>query len=98
MQAVILAGGKGTRLRERLNGLPKPMVNADGKPLLERQIDLLRSQDYFEVVLLLGYNPRSVTDYFGDGRRFGVHIDYVIEQAPLGSAGAVLAAFDRLED
>jgi D,D-heptose 1,7-bisphosphate phosphatase len=98
MQAVILAGGRGDRLRDQLNGLPKPMANVGGKPLLERQIDLLRSQGFCEAVLLLGYNPHSITDYFGDGRRFGVRIDYVIEQAPLGSAGAVLAAVDRLED
>jgi histidinol-phosphate phosphatase family protein len=98
MQAVILAGGKGTRLRERLGELPKPMVDVCGKPLLERQIELLRAQGFCDVLMLLGYNPRKITDYFGDGLDFGVRIRYVAEQFPLGSAGAVLAAFDQLED
>jgi len=98
MQAVILAGGKGTRLRARLGELPKPMVSVCGKPLLERQIEMLRSQGFCDVLMLLGYNPHKITDYFGDGLDFGVRIRYVTEQFPLGSAGAVLAAFDRLDD
>jgi histidinol-phosphate phosphatase family protein len=98
MQAVILAGGKGTRLRSRLGDLPKPMVDVSGKPLLERQIELLRAHGFDNVLLLLGYNPGKITEYFGDGSSRGVRIQSVVEPAPLGSAGAVLAAFDRLEE
>jgi len=98
MQAVILAGGKGTRLRSRLGDLPKPMVDVSGKPLLERQIELLRAYGFDNILLLLGYNPHRITEYFGDGSGWGVRIRSVVEQSPLGSAGAVLAAFDRLED
>jgi histidinol-phosphate phosphatase family protein len=98
MQAVILGGGKGTRLRERLGELPKPMVDMCGKPLLERQVELLRSHKFHDILLLLGYNPRSIMDYFGDGAKFGVRIRYAVEQSPLGSAGAVLDAFNQLED
>jgi histidinol-phosphate phosphatase family protein len=98
MQAVILAGGKGTRLRARLGDLPKPMVDICGKPLLQWQIELVRSHGCQNILLLLGYNPDSIINYFGDGEKFGVSISYVTEKTPLGSAGAVLAAFDQLED
>jgi histidinol-phosphate phosphatase family protein len=98
MQAVILAGGEGKRLRARLGNLPKPMVDFCGKPLLERQIQLLRTHGFCDVLLLLGYNPSAITDYFGDGGNFGVRIRYEVERTPLGSAGAVLAAWDVLED
>ena len=98
MQAVILAGGKGTRLRDRLGDLPKPMVDLAGKPLLEHQIDLLRTHGFTDVVLLLGHNPDSIRNYFGDGSRFGVSIRHIVEDEPLGSAGAVLAALDALDE
>ena len=98
MQAVILAGGKGTRLRSRLGDLPKPMVDIGGKPLLQWQVELLSAQGCGRILVLLGYKPEAITGYFGDGRKYGVAIDYAIEQSPLGSAGAVLAALDKLED
>jgi len=98
MQAVILAGGSGSRLKTRLGDLPKPMVSLCGKPLLEHQIELLRSHGFTRILLLLGYNPDAISGYFGDGRNFGVEIEYAVEQAPLGSAGAVLAVYGRLEE
>src|ERR1700733_6483171 len=98
MQAVILAGGKGTRLRDRLGDLPKPMVDICGKPLLEHQIRLLRAHGFVDVLLLLGYNPEPIRSYFGDGSAFGVRLQYVVEQKPLGSAGAVLGAVGFLDD
>jgi histidinol-phosphate phosphatase family protein len=98
MQAVILAGGKGTRLRDRLGDLPKPMVDLAGKPLLQHQIELARRHGFVDIVLLLGHNPEAIRDYFGDGSRFGVSIRHLVESEPLGSAGAVLAALDSLAD
>jgi histidinol-phosphate phosphatase family protein len=98
MQAVILAGGKGTRLRDRLGDLPKPMVDICGRPLLEHQIRLLRAHGFKDVLLLLNYNPESICSYFGDGSAFGVRVQYVVEQTPLGSAGAVLGALEFLHD
>ena len=71
-QAVILAGGRGTRLRPMTDTRPKPMVEICGKPFLEYQIEQLREQGFERVLLLLGYLPEVVRDYFGDGRRWGM--------------------------
>jgi histidinol-phosphate phosphatase family protein len=78
MQAVILAGGRGTRLRPLTLTRPKPMVDILGKPFLEYQIEQLRDQGFKRVLLLLGYLPEVVRDYFGDGRRWGIKIEYSV--------------------
>lgn len=77
-QAVILAGGRGTRLRPLTDTLPKPMVRFHGRPFLEYLLDLLRGQGIERVLLLLGYKAEAVRDYFGDGRRLGLAIDYSV--------------------
>lgn len=77
-QAVILAGGRGTRLRPLTDDLPKPMIEFNGRPFLEYLIANLREQGIKRIVLLLGYLPEKVQQYFGDGRRFGVKIDYSV--------------------
>jgi len=77
-QAVILAGGQGTRLRPLTLTRPKPMVEILGKPFLEYQIEQLREQGFKRVLLLLGYLPEIVRDHFGDGRRFGIKIEYSV--------------------
>jgi histidinol-phosphate phosphatase family protein len=77
-QAVILAGGRGTRLKPLTDTRPKPMVQICGKPFLEYQIEQLREQGFERVLLLLGYLPEVVQDYFGDGRRFGLRIEYSV--------------------
>ena len=78
LQAVILAGGRGTRLAPLTDNRPKPMVEILGKPFLEYQIEQLREQGFSKVLLLLGYLPGVVQDYFGNGSRWGVEIDYSI--------------------
>ena len=77
-QAVILAGGRGTRLRPLTDTRPKPMVEVLGKPFLEYQVEHLRQEGFERVLLLLGYLPEVVQDYFGDGRRWGIEIDYSV--------------------
>jgi histidinol-phosphate phosphatase family protein len=77
-QAVILAGGRGTRLGPLTLTRPKPMVEILGKPFLEYQIEQLREQGFKRVLLLLGYLPEVVRDYFGDGRRWGIKIQYSV--------------------
>ncbi len=77
-QAVILAGGRGTRLHPLTLTRPKPMVEIQGKPFLEYQIEQLREQGFKRVLLLLGYLPEVVRDHFGNGRRWGIKIEYSV--------------------
>ena len=77
-QAVILAGGRGTRMQPLTNDRPKPMVPILGRPFLEYQIEQLRDQGFERVLLLLGYLPQVVQDHFGDGRAWGVQIEYSV--------------------
>jgi D-glycero-D-manno-heptose 1,7-bisphosphate phosphatase len=77
-QAVILAGGRGERLRPFTDIRPKPMLEIHGKPFLEHNIEMLREQGFERVLLLLGYLPEVVQDYFGDGHRWGLKIEYSI--------------------
>ena len=97
-QMVILAGGEGTRIKERIGKLPKAMIPIGDKPLLEHQIELARHHDFSDILILAGYRADAITSYFESGARWEVSITYEIEKAPLGTAGAVLAAFPRLAD
>ena len=92
MQAVILAGGLGVRLRPRTLEAPKPMVPVAGKPYLEHQLRLLAKQGILDIVLLTGYLGEQIEEHFGDGARLGLQIRYSREEAPLGTGGAVLRA------
>jgi histidinol-phosphate phosphatase family protein len=95
---VILAGGKGTRLKERLGDLPKPMVPIAQRPLLEHQIVLARDYEFSQITLLLGYGAEKIRAYFGNGAAWNVEINYIVEPVPRGTAGAVLKALDWLPD
>ncbi len=97
-QLLILAGGFGTRLKEILKDLPKPMIPIAGKPLLEHHIELAKKHGFEDVIILAGYKGDLIKDYFGDGSRWGIRIRTVIESQPMGTAGAMLACFDLLED
>jgi D,D-heptose 1,7-bisphosphate phosphatase len=97
-QAIILAGGKGTRLRDYLGDLPKPMIQIDGRPLLEHQVELARRYGFTDLIFFLQYRPEAIEQYFGNGSKWGVNIRYILESDPLGTAGAVLAGFDQLAD
>ncbi|MGH7540530.1 MAG: HAD-IIIA family hydrolase [Gemmatimonadota bacterium] len=77
-QAVILAGGRGTRLGALSATRPKPMIEFHGKPFLEYLLEMLRDQGIERVLLLLGYLPDVIQDHFGDGRRFGIEIEYSV--------------------
>lgn len=89
MKAVVLAGGFGTRLRPVLSDRPKPMAPVLGKPFLEYLIRFIREQGITEIVLCLYYLADKIVDYFGDGSRLGVNIEYSVEDEPLGTAGAL---------
>ena len=87
MQLVILSGGKGTRLG--LKDIPKPMISMAGKPLLERQIELAKNYEIDEVFILSGHLAHVISDYFGDGSKWGMRIHHIVEPYPLGTAGAL---------
>ena len=90
MKAVIMAGGKGTRLVALTNDqIPKPMALVNGKPILEWQIIEFLENDVLEIMLVIGHLGDVIESYFGDGSSFGVKIDYFKEENPLGSAGAL---------
>jgi NDP-sugar pyrophosphorylase family protein len=99
MKAILLAGGKGTRLRPLTLHTPKPIVPIFDRPFLHYQIDLLRQvPEIDEVILSLNYQPRRIEEIFGDGREAGMKIRYVVEPMPLGTAGAVKYAEQYLDD
>lgn len=88
MQALILAGGKGTRLRPLTMHTPKPIVPIAGRPFLLYQLELLKRADVRDVILSLSYQPHKIEDRLGDGTDFNVRISYAVEATPLGTAGA----------
>jgi NDP-sugar pyrophosphorylase family protein len=88
MQALILAGGEGTRLRPLTVYTPKPIVAIANRPFLYYQIQLLRRTGIKDVSLALGYQPNKIADLFGDGQEYGLHIRYVVEATAMGTAGA----------
>jgi len=97
-QVAILAGGRGTRLEAVLGGLPKPMAPIAGKPVIEYQIELAHAHGFDDIVIFAHHKAEVISDYFGDGTRWGVRISYVIEKEPLGTAGSILSSLDRLSD
>lgn len=98
MQAVIMAGGKGTRLASVTKDIPKPMVPMAGKPLLEYQVENLKESGVTDIIMIVGYLGDVIRDHFGDGSRFGVSISYFVEETPLGTAGAFKYIQNQLED
>ncbi len=98
MKAVIMAGGMGTRLRPVTGGAPKPMVPLLGVPIMEHIINLLRAHGFTELCAALKYRAGDIMAYFGDGSRFGVSLQYRIEQEALGTAGGVKNCADFYGD
>jgi NDP-sugar pyrophosphorylase family protein len=99
MKAILLAGGKGTRLRPLTIHTPKPIVPIFERPFLHYQLDLLKQvPEIDEVILSLNYQPRRIEEIFGDGSAAGMSLRYVVEPAPLGTAGAVRYAGESLHE
>ena len=92
MKAIILAGGLGTRLQPYTTFLPKPMLPLGEKPILEHLIDWVRKNGIKDVVLCVSYLRKTIEDYFEDGERFGVNIEYAIAKKPLATAGQLKTA------
>ena len=98
MQAVLLVGGEGTRLRPLTCNTVKAMVPILNRPFLEHMIRYLCSYDVDDIILALCYLPDRIERHFGDGSQFGVRLTYVMEESPLGTAGAVKNANRYLDD
>ena len=98
MKAVILAGGLGTRLRPYTKSLPKPMLPLGGKPILEYEIEWVKKNGIKEIVLCVSYLRNKIEDYFGDGKKFGVKIEYAISKKPLATAGQLKTAEKFIDD
>lgn len=105
MKTVIMAGGKGTRISSIANGIPKPMIKIEGKPVLEHELECLRDQGFTDIILTVSHLGNIIIDYFGDGlgispvtgKPFGVNIEYYFEKEPLGNAGALFKIRDKLD-
>lgn len=97
MKTIIMAGGKGSRISELFPDIPKPLIPIDEIPVLEREICSLRDQGFTDMVFTVSYMYEKIEEHFGDGSRFGVKIEYFVEEAPLGNAGA-LFKLDLNED
>lgn len=96
LQAIILAGGKGERLRPFTEDRPKPMVLILEKPILEFQVRWLASQGVKRIVISCGYRHEVIEDYFGDGEKFNVEVRYAVEEEPLGRGGGIKLAWNEL--
>ena len=98
MKAVVMAGGEGTRLRPLTSNQPKPMVPIVGKPCMEHILELLRKHGLEDVIVTVAFMPQAIRGYFGDGESLGLNIEYSVEESPLGTAGSVRLASDRLDE
>jgi mannose-1-phosphate guanylyltransferase / phosphomannomutase len=98
MKAVVMAGGEGTRLRPLTSNQPKPMVPIVGKPCMEHILELLKQHGFEDVIVTVAFLPQAIRSYFGDGESLGMTIGYSVEDSPLGTAGSVRLASDRLDE
>ena len=98
MKAIILAGGLGTRLYPYTKSLPKPMLPLGKKPILEHEIEWVKKNGINEIVICVSYLRKKIEDYFGDGKKFGVKIEYAISSKPLATAGQLKTAEKFIDD
>ena len=96
MQAILLCGGMGTRLRSVVSDRPKPMADICGKPFLQYLLEMLRDKGITEVIFALGYMGEMIEEYFQDGSAFGLKIAYSYEEDPLGTGGAIRNALPKI--
>jgi len=100
MKAIIMAGGRGERLRPITDTIPKPMIDINGKTVLEHILNLFKQFGISDFIFSVCYLPQAITSYFGDGSKFGIHIDYLIEDQnkPMGTAGGIALAKKYIDD
>lgn len=88
-RVILMVGGLGTRLRPLTNKIPKPMLHVGGKPILQTIVEKFLSYGFVNITMCVNYKSNMIQEYFGDGSKFGVNIDYVFEDKKLGTAGAL---------
>lgn len=101
-----MAGGRGTRITSVASDIPKPMIKIGDKPVLEHELECLRSQGFTDIIITVSHLGQIIMDYFGDGskvspatgKQFGVHIEYYFEKEPLGNAGALFKIKEKLTE
>lgn len=101
-----MAGGRGTRITSVASDIPKPMIKIGDKPVLEHELECLRSQGFTDIIITVSHLGQIIMDYFGDGSKvspatgkpFGVHIEYYFEKEPLGNAGALFKIKEKLTE
>lgn len=98
MKVVLMAGGRGTRISSIASDIPKPMIKIEGVPVLEREIICLREQGFCDLILTVSHMANQIIEYFGDGSKFDVNIEYFVEEQPLGNAGALFELRDKLTE
>ncbi|MGH2807221.1 MAG: nucleotidyltransferase family protein, partial [Actinomycetota bacterium] len=98
MQAVIMAGGEGSRLRPLTSNMPKPMLPIANRPMMEHIIELLKKHGITDIVATVQFLSSVIRNYFGDGSDLDVSLSYTTEEVPLGTAGSVLEAREFLTD
>lgn len=95
---VIMAGGDGAKLRPITYEIPKPLIPVRGRPVLEHQINMLKKFDVRNVIIAAGENYERVREHFGNGSKFGINIDYIVENKPLGKMGALALLKGRIKN
>lgn len=96
MLTIVMAGGRGTRISELFPDIPKPLISFNGIPILEHEIKSLAKQGFKDIILTVSYLAEKIINYFGDGSRLGVKIEYFVEEKPLGNAGALFKLRERI--
>lgn len=98
MKVVVIAGGQGTRIAAVNSEIPKAMIPIDGKPILEYELEMAKRYGFTEFLFIIGYMGDQISDYFGDGSKWSVSIEYFKEEKPLGTAGALGYLKDKLTE
>lgn len=94
MKAILMAGGKGTRMQSVAADIPKPLIQVEGKAILQWELEVLREQGFTDIILTVSHLADKIIAHFGDGSAFGVHIQYFVEEVPLGNAGALFRLWE----
>jgi NDP-sugar pyrophosphorylase family protein len=96
MQAIILAGGVGSRLGNIVKNTPKPFLSVKNNPFILNIVERLINQNVKDIIFCLGYKPQKIKNFFGDGSKWGIKVSYIIEEKLMGTAGAIRAAYKKI--